>query len=137
MKMKTKKYLIIASVILILFSSTLILINLGNTEKNEYEAYFIVSDRGGVGIMPGIIFFGKMRPGDRGSATIHLNNTINKRILMEITSSEELTPYFLEQEIILRPYENRTLDLTVVIPKNSTLGEYRGKVIIITKKLLL
>ncbi|MEK6918582.1 MAG: hypothetical protein AABW73_00945 [Nanoarchaeota archaeon] len=135
MKNKTTKIVLIITIILII--SSIITIIASTTKQDTYlleekvlESYFIISDQGGIGVIPGVVFFGKMMPGGSGTAKIEINNNYNKEVIAKITASEEIEPYFVEQKIVISPKEKKEVLLTVKIPKEAKNGEYKGKVII-------
>ncbi len=139
MKNKFKILLIVLSLLLIA-SSVLLLWRVyevyKSTEERVFDSYFIVADRGGVGIVPGVVFFGQMRPGDSGTAKIYLNSTFNYPMLVVITSSGSVSDFFVNSKRVLKPYENKEVDLTVVIPVNASYGRYDGKVIVKMRKMI-
>ena len=139
MKRKFKIFLVVLSVLLIM-SSLLVLWRVykvyKSTEERIFDSYLIVADKGGVGLVPGVVFFGMMMPGDSSTAKIYLNSTFEHPVLVKITSSGDIKNFFVDSEHILWPYENKSVDLSVVIPKNASYGRYDGKVVVTMRKML-
>ena len=139
MRSKSKIFIVVLSALLIVFS-LLVLWRVydvyRSTEEEVFDSYLIVSDKGGVGLVPGVVFFGMMRPGDSATAKIYLNSTLSYPLFVKVTSSGDKKNFFVDSEHLLRPYENKSIDLSVVIPKNTPYRRYDGKVIVTMRKML-
>ena len=134
-----KMFLIILSILLII-SSIIIITKVNaiykNTVTQNFNSYLIVSDKGGVGLVPGVVFFGRMRPGDTSMATIYLNSTFNYPLNVKIRAIGDLKKFFVNNDFALMPYENKSVYLTVIIPKNTSFGRYDGQVEVKLRKAL-
>ncbi len=139
MNKKIRIFLVILSVILIILSIVLMLrvydINKDAIIQN-FDSYLIVSNEGGIGLVPGVVFFGKMRPGDSATATIYLNSTFKNPLIAQARAKGVIKKFFVNNDFILQPYENKSIYLTVIIPKNTSLGRYDGQIEITLRKAL-
>lgn len=140
-KAKTKKTInktaVIISIIIIIASLIITIDNYKVSEsiqKQEYESYVIVSDKGGFDLTPGIISFGQLRPGDSSTRKVYLNNTQNKKVIVKAEAEGRIKQLFIEKTEVLEPYENKTIDLVVRAPIGTELGRYEGRIIITTRK---
>ena len=130
---KKKIAIMCLSIILIISSVITIKQNLSTQkiiEEKTLESYFIVSDQAGIGIIPGVVFFGRMTPGGSGTAKIYLNNTYKREIGVDIKAIGKIKNYFNEQKIIVGVEENKEISLTVKVPLGTSHGEYRGKIVV-------
>ncbi len=137
---KFYKVSLIILVIILIVSSIILLLKVydvyESTITKTFDSYLIVSDSGGVGLVPGVVFFGKMRPGDRSTAIINTNSTFDYPMYFSARAEGQIKQFFVNNNFILQPYENKSVYLSVIIPKNTTFGRYEGRVIISLRKAL-
>lgn len=135
---KKKLFLTIITIVLLLISITSTVITLKNYNRGEtktFESYFIVSEKVGVGVVPGVVFFGGIVPGGSGTTKLYFNNTNNYDVVASIRALGEIDKYFIEQRTTIGAGENKEVILTVSVPAGLDYGEYRGRIIVETKPL--
>jgi len=137
MKSKTRSWIILISIVLTLISLVLLARLTAvyqSTRVQIMPSYLIVSDSGGVGLVPGVVFFGRMRPGDTAVATINVNSSFDYTLWVNISARGDMSQFMIGREFILEPYENRSVDITAVVPRDALFGRYDGQIVITTRK---
>lgn len=93
----------------------------------KYEMSLIVGDHVGFDLSKEAITFGMITPSGTGTRHINLNNG-KEASQIHIIASGQLTSWVSvsDNNFILKPYENKTLDIIVKVPSNAKFGEYNG-----------
>jgi hypothetical protein len=136
MKKNVRKTIILLVAILIISSVLNIYYEtkkIQNAQRIEIPALVIVSDKPGVGIIPGTVFFGRMKPGDSGSTAVNINNTSGKELVAVISGQGRIKDFLIEKKEYLETGENKEVGLTVRIPQGTPSGEYKGSIVILTR----
>lgn len=99
----------------------------GPQQVTNYKMHLIVGDRIGFDLNREVITFGMITPS--GTATRHIdigNRGYTSRV--RITASGELADWMVasDNNFVLQPYENKIIDVTVIVPADAELDEYIG-----------
>ncbi len=108
-------------------------------DKEEIYAEVIVSDKLGIAINDSCLIFGSVIPGGTSSTKkIILKNNYLENIKVKIISNGEINDFLKvsENNFILKPNENKTLEFVIRMPLNISKGNYNGSVFILTKRFI-
>lgn len=96
-------------------------------DVHEYDMHLKVGSRTGINIDTDAIYFGTIKPGDGVTKKIMITNSGSARKVALKTTGElnQWIHYESSQEIGAN--EKKDISLTVNVPKDADLGEYKGK----------
>ena len=105
-------------------------------EKKEYYANFGVSNYVGININNTALIFGTVLPGSSSFKKVILRNDYLEDVKVQIYSIGDIKPFITasENNFILKKNESKTIEFKVYTSKNTILGNYSGKAVIIIKR---
>lgn len=100
-------------------------------ETKTFDAKFIVGQNVGFDLNKTALTFGKIIPGGSAVRAIKIENRHNFSLEARIYASSKIVDYisFDEKDLLIMPYENKSLPITINIPLNISFGEYAGKIV--------
>ena len=98
--------------------------------------YLTVGDYVGFNVDTDAIYFGVINKSGSGSRIIDIKNT-DVPYMVNIESYGELAKwvYVSENNFLIRPYENKSLKVTVLVPPDAAYGNYAGLLKVILRKI--
>jgi len=128
-------FLIMIILLIIIISSFLIVYNPTLYETKQIDMYLTVGNYTGFNVDTDAIYFGTIMPSGRGTRIINITNS-NQISIVNIKSYGELKEwiYISENNFILNPNEDKTVNVMVYVPKNIEYKDYKGVLKIRFKK---
>jgi hypothetical protein len=104
--------------------------------KKEIYSSFIVSKQMGFDLNSTALTFGFIMPGNSATREISIGNNFKEDVKIKIISEGEISRFLKisEDSFMLKPGESRNIGFSLVVPKNSLLKKYEGKVIVLYNK---
>lgn len=125
---RTRFLFLLSAVILSVIGTNLVLHFLaGPQQVIKYKMHVIVGDHIGFDLNRKVITFGMLTPS--GTATRHINiGNGDHSSKVRITAFGELADWIAvsDNNFVLQPYENKTLDVTITAPVDAEFGDYTG-----------
>jgi hypothetical protein len=105
-------------------------------EKQSIPTRFIVGENMGFDLGPGNINFGLIVPGAKTTRNLAIQNNYEFPTITKIKTSGPVSICVIvsENNFVLQPNEIKELTFSCIVPEGLELGEYPGKIIIITNK---
>lgn len=141
--MKIRKKHAILSIIFILIIAIIITFSYIKYETNQKYTQIQkipmdikVANYIGFNLDKDAMHFGATFPGGGSKRNLSLinNDVYNKKVLVEYEGRLKDFVNVSENNFILKPNENKTLEFTVMIPQNTELGNYTGTIILTFKR---
>ncbi len=144
---KKQKFSILKILVLLL---TIVLIIIGVTSilytrhkiisYKEYDLLLkVVDDKSGfgIGIIPGMIYFGKMSAGNSGMQKIILKHNYQSPVLVQIVASGNLKNWVTisDNDFVLEKDVTKTVNITATVPEGASLGNHTGKLKVYIKRI--
>ncbi len=106
--------------------------------KKTISTRFILSNHMGFDLTPGNLNFGGIVPGYGASRGIVINNSYGNPIRIKIKSYGEISNNLIvsENNFVLNPSESRNVTFSIYTNKSMQLGEYDGKIVIVSKRCI-
>jgi hypothetical protein len=117
-------FVVVASVVL----TNVIYDYLTVVDSKELKMYLTVSDYVGFNVDPSALFFGTTLKGGKASRDVIVTNDFNLALKVDIHAFGELTKwvYVSDNGFLLQPDENKTVKVSVAVPKDVNFGNYTG-----------
>ena len=145
--MKKKRFSISKTVVLLLIA---VLVTIGVTSiihtryttlnYKEYDMLMkVTADESGIGIgiIPGMMYFGKMSEGNSGMQKIVLRHNYHDPVLVQVVASGRLKGWVAvsENNFILEGGVTKTVNVTATVPEGASLGNHTGKLKVYLKRI--
>ncbi|MBU0929731.1 MAG: hypothetical protein KJ623_01525 [Nanoarchaeota archaeon] len=130
-----KKIFLIIILLILIFSSFFIIYNSVSYDTKKLDIYLTVGNYTGFNVDTDAIYFGTIMPSGIGTKIINIAN-LNQTSIINIKVYGGLKGwiYVSENNFILKPNEDRTLEIIVRIPENAKYKDYKGTLKIRFKK---
>jgi len=132
------KFVVASLLAIVILISILVLIynNFVVFKTQEYDVKLEVSNNLGFDVSEEYIGFGKITPGGTSNKKLEVLNDYGREfnVQVKVEGNASKFIYLKDKDIILRPYENKTIELLAIIPKNEPYGEYAGKLVLIFRR---
>jgi hypothetical protein len=91
----------------------------------------------GIGIIPGMMYFGKMSEGDSGMQKIVLSHNYQNPVLVQIVASGSLKNWVAvsDNNFVLKGNVKKTVNITATVPEGASLGNHTGKLKVYLKRI--
>jgi len=105
-------------------------------DKRIIPANFFLAENIGFGNVEGEILFGAIQGNQTAARSIIVSNDFKKDVLISIESSGEISDHLIasENNFILIPNESREITFTIYTHGLTEYREYRGKIIIVSRR---
>lgn len=106
----------------------------------EYGMLLKVTDNKndvGIGIIPGMIYFGRMASGNGAMQKIEIKHNYYEPLLVQIAASGDLKKWVTlsENNFVLEKDVMKTINVTAMVPEGASLGNHTGKLKIYLKRI--
>ncbi len=91
----------------------------------------------GIGIIPGMIYFGKMSAGNSGMQQVVLMHNYQEPVLVQMVVSGSLKNWVVvsDNNFVLERNVKKTVNVTATVPEGASLGNHTGKLKIYLKRI--
>lgn len=133
-KRKINSYLIIGISIVIVIYSLYSIISMP-LETKTVDVKFSISDKYGINLNSNELDFGKLVPGSSITRNIDLSNNKDFRVNVKLYASKNIADFiYSNEEIYAESGQTISIPVTLIIPSNSSYGNYSGKIRIEMRK---
>lgn len=101
-------------------------------ETKELQMYLNVGEKPGVNIDTDALYFGSVPPSGSSARQFEISNNKNYSIKVALLPKGELSSWtkVSENNILLKPYATKLVNITVFVPSDAKLGNYSGILVI-------
>lgn len=126
---KRKRLLILTIVTITLIFSGYLLFNYSTiVDIKELKMYITVGEIVGFNVGTEAVFFGTIQRGGSGNRDLIVTNNYTFPVKIDIRAYGELAKwvYVSENGFLLQPNENKTVKVSLIVPKDANFGNYTG-----------
>jgi hypothetical protein len=118
-------------------TTTFIFVNETIAEVQEIPMNLEVADTAAFNLDTDALHFGRVTTGDVGIRTVNITNTLSEPVIAEFRITGELEAWAAidDNNVPLYPGAAKKLNVTVSVPEDAEFGKYKGKLIVIFKKI--
>jgi len=106
-------------------------------DYQEKNMYLTVDNYVGMNVDSSAIYFGTVPPEGSSSRKIFLEHKHNKPLLIQLKTKGDLSKFVSvsENNFILEPNINKTIVVSVYVPKDMKYGNYTGRLAVVYRRI--